>query len=140
MRVSYHINAGVVTHGHVAISTHQQFACLKAIDRAWGRCQRHRLEDGWVVAHDRDAANLKPQSTLFLWGAKQASVFTAIALRVLLHGPLGTAEDADLKSVLSRDQAAVIASATHDRWRCSSRNRGGERGRSSTIVVLRLGV
>lgn len=124
MRVSYHINAGVVTHGHVALAPHQQLTCLKGIDWAWRTGQCHRLEDFRVVAHDRDAADLQAQASLLLWSAKKPRVLAAIALRVLLHSPFGAAKDADLKSVLSWDQTTVIATATHDSRRCGGRNRG----------------
>ena len=118
---------GSVTHGHVAFSTNEQFAGLYAVDRAGRRCQGHGLEDFWAVTHDGDTADLQAQTTLLLRGSKQAGVFAAIALRVLLHSPLGAAKYADLKRILRRDKAAVIATTAHDGWSCGGWNRGGER-------------
>ena len=103
MEVSYHINDRVVTHSHVALTTHQEFPCLKGVDRAGRRCQCHGFEDFWVVAHDGDAADLQAQTALFLWCTEQPCVLAAVALRVLLHRALGASKDANLEGLLVWD-------------------------------------
>ena len=130
MRVSYHINVGPVTHGQIAFSAHQQLARLNAVDRAGSTGQRHRLVDCWVVAHDRDAADLQAQTALFLRCAEQPRILAPIALRVLLHAALGATEYANLEGALRRDQTAIIAAAAHN-CRCSGCRYGrAERRRS----------
>jgi len=138
LRVSYHINMGVVTHSQIALTAHHQLACLDVVDRAWRGCQSHSFVDLGVVAHDRNAADLQPEATAFLRCAKQPRVLAAVALGVLLHAALGSTEDADLEGLLLRDQAAIIAAAAHD-CRCSGcRHRRRERRRASAVIVLGL--
>ena len=138
MGVSYHIGMRVVTHSQIALTPHQQLACFDAVDRAGCRCQRHSFVDLGVVTHHRDAADLQTQPASFLRGAEQAGVLAAVALGVLLHAPLGASEDADLESLLFRDQAAIVAAAAHDCRRCGCRHGRRERRRTSAVVVPRL--
>lgn len=65
---------------------------------------------------------MQAQTTSFLRCAKQAGVLAAVALRVLFHLALGSAEDADLECLLVGDEAAIVATATHDCRRGGCRN------------------
>ena len=137
MRVAYHINMGIVTHGQISLAAHQQLARLNRIDRAWRRCQGHRLVDVGVVAHDRDAADLQPKPALLLRCSEQPCVLAAVALLILLHAALGTAKDADLERLLLWNQAAIIATAAHNCRRSSRRHGRTERRRASAVVIRR---
>ena len=81
---------------------------------------------------------MQPETAAFLWGAKQAGVLAAVALRVLLHLALGSAEDADLEGLLVGDEAAIVATATHDCRRGGCRHRRRERRRACAVIVLGL--
>jgi hypothetical protein len=135
LRVSYHIGVRVVTHSQVAFTPYKQLARLNRVDRAGRRCQCHSLVDRRAFAHDRDAADLQSQTASFLRGAEQAGVLAAVALWVLFHLALGPAEDADLKGLLVRDEAAIVATATHDCRRGCCRHGRRERRRPGTVVV-----
>jgi hypothetical protein len=136
--VSYHIGMRVVTHSQIALTAYQELARFDAVDRAGCAGQSHSFVDFRVVAHHRDAANLQAEATLFLRCAQKPCVLAAVALRVLLHAALGPAEDADLESLLLRDQAAIIAAAAHDCRSRRCRHRRRERRRASAVVVPRL--
>jgi hypothetical protein len=73
-----------------------------------------------------------------LWGAEQAGILAAVALWVLFHLPLSAAEDADLERLLVGNEAAVVATATHDCRRSGCRNGRRERRRPGTVIVLGL--
>ena len=88
-----------------------------------------------IVAHDGNAADLQPEATAFLRCAEQAGILAAVALGVLLHAALGPAEDADLKSLLLWDQAAIVAAAAHDCRRCRCRHGRAEWSRASAVIV-----
>ncbi len=135
MRVAYHINMGIVTHGQIALAAHQQLACLNAVYRAGCAGQRHSFVDVGVVAHDGNAADLQTQPASLLWCAEQAGILAAVALLILLHAALGASEDADLESLLLRDQAAIVAAAAHDCRCCGCRHGRTERRRASAVVV-----
>ncbi len=134
---------GFVTHCEIPITSYQQLARGNGVDRAGRRRQSHRLENLWAVAHDRDAADLQAETPSFLRCAEKPCVLAAVALRVLLHGALGPAKDADLEGVLIGDETAVVAATTHD-CRCSRRrHRCGKRCGPGTVViggVVRAGV
>ncbi len=138
MRVPYHINVGIVTHGQIALAAYQQLARFDAVDRAWRAGQRHSFVDLGIVAHDRDAADLQPKPASFLRCSEQPCILAAVALGVLLHAALGPAEDADLKRLLLRDQAAIVATAAHDCRCCGCRHGRRERRGASAVVVPRL--
>ena len=140
MGVSYNVGVRVVTHSQIALAAHQQLARLDAVDRAGCAGQRHSFVDLSVVAHDRNAADLKAKPASFLWCTKQPRILASIALRVLLHASLGPAKDADLKSILLWDQTAVVPTTAHDRRGCSGWNRVRKRRRAGAVVVPRLTV
>lgn len=125
----------LVTHCDIALAAHQQLACLQRVDRAGSACQRHRLEDCGVTAHNADAADLQAETALFLWRPKQPRIFPASALQILFHAALGPAEDADLEGLLVGYQATVVSAATHDCRRGGSGDRRRKRCGPSTVVV-----
>jgi hypothetical protein len=126
---------GVVTHCEIPLTSNEQLTRGDGVDRTWSAGQSHGFKDFRTVAHDRYATDLQAKTASFLWGAKQAGVLASVALRVLLHLALGATEDADLEGLLVWDEAAVIATTTHDCRRCGCRHWGRERRRPSTIVV-----
>ena len=81
---------------------------------------------------------MQAQTASLLRRAKQAGVLAAVALRVLFHLALGSAEDANLKCLLVRDEAAIVAAATHDCRRGGCRHRCRKRRGPCTVVVLSL--
>lgn len=129
---------GVVTHCEIPLTSNEQLTRGDGINWAWSAGQCHGLEDFRAVAHNRDAGYLQAKTPAFLWGAKQAGVLAAVALRVLFHLALGATEDADLEGLLVGDEAAIVATATHDCRRSSSRHRGRKRRGPGTVVVLGL--
>ena len=129
---------GFVTHCEIAISTNQQLACGDGVDRAGSAGQSHCLENIRAAAHHRDARDLQPKATSFLRQSQQSCLFDPAALRVLHHLALGAPEDADLESLLHRDQAAIVAAATHDCRRGGCRHWGRERRGACAVIVLRL--
>ncbi len=105
MRVPYHINVGIVTHGQIALAAYQKLARLNAVDRAWCAGQRHSFVDLGVVAHDRNTTDLQAQPASLLWCAEQAGILAAVALWVLRHATFSAAKDADLECLLLWDKA-----------------------------------
>lgn len=114
---------GVVTHCEIPLASNEQLTRGDGVNWARSAGQSHGLKDFRAVAHDRDTTDLQAKTASFLWGAKQAGVLAAITLWVLLHLTLGPAEDADLEGLLVGDEAAIVATATHDCRRSGSRHR-----------------
>ncbi len=78
---------------------------------------------------------MQAETASFLRQSKQSCLFDPATLGVLHHLALGATEDADLKSLLHRNEAAIVAAATHNRRRGGGRDRCGKRRRSGTIIV-----
>lgn len=84
---------------------------------------------------------MQAEATSSLWSAKKSAVLASVAFRVLLHAAARNAEQRDLYARAGRDQAAIVATATHhggcDR-RHDRRCRLRPRCRACAVVVDRL--